>query len=78
MASSDQPIRGFVALTAGGSAAPMGRLFVVNCTVAGNVVVVMQDGSSHTIAVEEGYSAFPYQVRSVTSATATATYANGL
>lgn len=78
MSSSDQPIRGFVALTAGGGAVSVGRIFVVNATVAGNVVVVLFDSTSHTIAVPVGYSAYPYAVRSVTSATATATYANGL
>lgn len=80
MSASTQPVRGFVAVTAGATDFPAGRIFVVNCTVAGNVVIRMFDGSTHTIAVATGYSAFPYEVRGVTSSgtTATATYANGV
>lgn len=78
MSAENQPIRGFVALTAGGGDAAKGRLFIVNATVAGNVVITALDGSTHTIAVAVGYSAFPYAVKNVASATATATYANGI
>lgn len=80
MSSAEQPIRGFVAITAGATDFPVGRLFIVNCTVAGNVVIRLFDGTTHTIAVAVGYSAYPYGVRGVTSSgtTATATYANGI
>lgn len=78
MSADNQPIRGFAVLTSGGGNAPVGRVFVVNATVAGNVTVTMRDGSSHVIAVPVGYSAYPYAVVAITATTATATYANGL
>lgn len=78
MSSSDQPVRGVQALTAGGGNKPVGRIFVINATVAGDVVVTFYDGTTHTIAAPVGYSAYPYAVKNVVSATATATYANGI
>lgn len=79
---ADEGITGFAALTAGDAQAFVtpGELFIVNCTVAGNVTVIGQDGSSHVIPVAVGYSAFPYRVKRVmtTGTTATATYANGM
>lgn len=78
MSADNQPIRGFVALTAGGGDVAKGRLFIVNCTGAGNVVITARDDSTHTIAVAVGYAAYPYSVKNVVSATATATYANGI
>lgn len=78
MASDNQPIRGFVTLTAGGGAKPQGRIFRINATLAGDVIVVLHDGSTETITFPVGYSAYPYQVVSVTSTTGTATFANGL
>jgi hypothetical protein len=77
MASDNQPVRGFAVLTVGADG-PMGRLFVVNASVAGNVTVKLQDNSTHTFPVPAGYSAYPYQVRQVTATTATAVYSNGL
>lgn len=69
-----------VAMTAGDSQAFIGAgsLFRVNCTIAGNVVVVLEDGTEETIPVTAGYFAFPYRVQRVksTGTTATATYAN--
>lgn len=56
-----------------------GELFVVNCTVAGNVTVrLAASGATHVIPVAEGYSVFPYRVEGVntTGTTATATYEN--
>lgn len=57
---------------------PVGRLFAVNCTVAGNVTVRLRDATTHVIAVTVGYHAFPYAVIGVntTGTTATATYSN--
>lgn len=80
MSASTQPIRGFVAITPGATDFPVGRLFRANCTVAGDVVLRMQNGSTETITLPVGYSAFPYAVRGVTTSgtTATATYANGM
>ncbi len=80
MSADTQPIRGFVAITAGATDYPVGRIFQANCTVAGDVVVRMFNGSTETITLAVGYAAFPYAVRGVTVAgtTATATYANGL
>lgn len=79
MSASTQPIRGVKALVADTVAMP-GRLFIANCTVAGNVTVIFDDGSTHVIALTTGYAAFPYSVAQFTSAgtTATATYANGI
>lgn len=75
---ADIPIKSFYAITPGTSA-PLGQVFVVNCTVAGNVVVRMSGGMNHTIPVAVGYSVFPYEVETVVVAgtTATATYENG-
>ena len=78
MSSAEQPIKGFRALTID-TLAPEGRLFVANCTVAGDVSVTMRDGSTHIITLVEGYQAFPYGVKrfNTTGTTATATYENG-
>jgi hypothetical protein len=72
------PARGAKALTANDTEGPMGHLFAVKCTVAGDVSLTLQDGSTHVIGVVVGYSTFPYCVRKVNSSgtTATATYAN--
>lgn len=74
----DAPLQGSLAMTAGGSAVAPARAFRINCTVAGNVVVTLADGSSETIAAPVGYSIYPFAVTQVVSAgtTATATYAN--
>ena len=76
----ERGIQRSVAMTASDTAAliPAGNLFRVTCTVAGNVVVLLEDGTTETIAVSAGYFVFPYRVRRVnsTSTTATATYAN--
>ena len=77
--ADDSPIKGAVAITASNSTiTPVGRLFVVNCTVAGNVTVRLRDATTHVIAVDVGYFAYPYAVIGVntTGTTATATYAN--
>jgi hypothetical protein len=72
----DSPLQGSVALTVAAAAVQPGRAFRINCTVAGNVVVTMADGSSETIAAAVGYTILPFAVTVVASATATATYAN--
>lgn len=77
MANENQPIRGFAALSIG-TDGPIGRLFIVNATVAGNVTVKAFDNSTHIIAVPVGYTTYPYNVRQVTASTATAAYANGI
>lgn len=77
MSADNQPIRGFRDLVVGTDGS-IGRLFVVNATVAGNVTVKLFDGSTHVIAAPVGYSAYPYAVRQVTVSAATATYANGI
>lgn len=77
MSAENQPIRGFKDLAVG-SDGPVGRILIVNATVAGNVVLKMFDGSAHTIAAGIGYAAYPYAVRQVVSTTATATFANGI
>lgn len=78
MSGDNLPIRSVYVITPG-TAAPHGRVFIVNCTVAGNVTVTLYGGMNHTIAVAVGYSVFPYSVTDVVVAdtTATATYANG-
>lgn len=79
MTAITHPIRGVKALTID-TEAPVGRLFIANCTVAGNVSVTLYDNSTHIIALEVGYATFPYAVRkfNTTGTTATATYANGI
>ncbi len=77
----ERGIQGAVALTASDAASAMtapGTLFRVNCTVAGNVVVLLENDTTETIAVPIGYFTFPYRVKRVnsTNTTATATYAN--
>jgi hypothetical protein len=80
MSAAEQPIKRFIAITAGATDYPSGRLFIVYATVAGDVVLRMWGGGTHTINVAAGYSAFPYAVVGVTTSgtTATATYANGI
>jgi hypothetical protein len=78
MSGDNLPISSIVAITPG-TAAPVGRVFIVNCTVAGDVAVTMWGSGTHVIPVQVGYSVFPYKVIGVVagSTTATATYANG-
>lgn len=78
MSGDNLPIRSVNVITPG-TEAPAGRLFIVNCTVAGNVTVTLLGDTNHTIPVAVGYSVFPYSVTNVVVAdtTATATYANG-
>lgn len=45
-----------VAVITPGTAAPQGRVFIVNCTVTGNVNVTFLNGQSHIIPVAIGYS----------------------
>jgi|JI10StandDraft_1071094.scaffolds.fasta_scaffold97393_4 hypothetical protein len=79
MSGDNLPIRGVAVITPG-TAAPQGRVFIVNCTVAGNVNVTFLNGQSHIIPVAIGYSVFPYSITNVavSGTTATATYANGM
>lgn len=79
MSATEQPIRGMRALTIDTPASP-GRVFVANCTVAGDVRVILRDGSAHVITLATGYATFPYSVQqfTTTGTTATATYANGV
>lgn len=77
--ADESPIRGRKAITAHdtNSISP-GRLFAVHCTVAGDITIRLRDASPHVIAVDVGYSAFPFAVIGVntTGTTATATYSN--
>lgn len=67
-----------VPITAGSTNYETGELFIANCTVAGDVNVRLESGDTHIITVAEGYNAFPYRVKGVTTSgtTATATYSN--
>ena len=78
MSGDNLPIRGVSVITPG-TAAPAGRVFIVNCTVAGDVNVAFQGGMNHLITVAVGYSVYPYMITTVvvSGTTATATYANG-
>ena len=78
MSADGMPIRSTGELTVDEDA-PAGRVFIANCTVAGDVTVVFLGGSTHVIAVDVGYSVFPYSiVRFTTAGTdATATFSNG-
>lgn len=70
--------QGSAAITAGGFAT-MGnpRALFVNCTVAGNVSVVLEDGSTLVYPVPVGATILPLAINKLNSAgtTATATYA---
>ena len=79
MSGDNLPIRGVAVITPD-TPAPPGRVFIVNCTVAGNVTVTFFNGQTHVIVVAVGYSVFPYMITNVTvsGTTATATYANGM
>ena len=61
------------ALTIGVSAA-VGRALLINCTVAGNVTVAMQDGSYLTFSVGVGTTLLLFSVSQVSSTTTTATF----
>lgn len=80
MIVEERGIQRAIALTAGDTTpfAPCGALFRINCTVAGDVTVVLEDGSTEVIAAPVGYFTLPYRVKRVntTGTTATATYAN--
>lgn len=78
MSGDNLPIRSVYVITPG-TTAPHGRVFIVNCTVAGNVNVTFYGGMNHVIPVQVGYSVFHYSVTTVavSGTTATATYANG-
>lgn len=73
------PFTSVVAITAHDSnQVASGRQFNVVCTVAGNVKVTLDDGSTFTFPVAVGLSVFPWAVKQVfvTGTTATATYSN--
>lgn len=53
---------------------PLRGLFM-NCSVAGNVVVTLTDGSTLTIAAQVGVFVLPLAVQEVVSETATCTFA---
>lgn len=76
----ERGIQRSVSMTASDTAAYIqaGNQLRINCTVAGNVTVVLEDGTTEVIAVSPGYFTFPYRVKRVnsTGTTATATYAN--
>ena len=78
MSGDNLPISSVYVITPGTNA-PAGRVFIVNCTVAGNVNATLAGGMQHVIPVAVGYSVFPYKVTTVVASgtTATATYANG-
>jgi hypothetical protein len=73
---TEPSISGVAAITVGAGAIATGRQLAVNCTVAGNITVTFQDGSTYTAPVGVGLTIFPWSVSGVASATATATYAN--
>jgi hypothetical protein len=50
------------------------RALAINVTVAGNVTIELQDGSTMILTLPVGYYVLPYQVIEITAATATATY----
>lgn len=76
MSCYDHALRGAVVITVGATDFPVGRYLAVNATVAGDAVLRMFDGSTHTINVAIGYTTFPYAVRGITSAGATAVFSN--
>lgn len=77
--ADESPIKGRKAITPHDTnVMSSGRLFAVNCTVAGDVTIRLRDASTHVITVAVGYSAFPFAVIGVntTGTTATAVYSN--
>lgn len=71
-------VQGVVAISGLGVTVTPGRALAVICTGAGNVAMQFPDGSSITVPVAVGYSAFQFAVVQVLAAgtTATATYYN--
>ena len=63
-------------LPVGGSAVSAGRMLAINCTVAGNVTIMLSGGTLHTFPVVAGYTVLPYAVTQVTTSTATAVFSN--
>jgi hypothetical protein len=61
-----------------GNIVKAGKAIEINCTVAGNVSMLMTDGSTHVVPVNVGLSRLTDEVLRVnaTGTTATATYAN--
>lgn len=61
-----------------GTVYPAGRAVIISCTVTGNIVVKLADGSTMTLAVPVGLLEFTWaSIGIVTSGTtATATYYN--
>lgn len=77
----ERGIQRSVTMTASDAASAViapGTLFRITCTVAGNVTVLLEDGTTEVIAAALGYFTLPYRVVRVnsTGTTATATYAN--
>lgn len=81
LAVIERPYRGSRVLTpsdVAGNIVKAGKALEVNCSVAGNVSVLMTDQSTHTIPVNVGLSIFTYEVLRVnaTGTTATAIFNN--
>lgn len=72
----NQPYTGMFAMTVDSTYAP-GRAVRLNCTVAGNVSLLLLDGSTETYVAATGYAVLPLAVTKVASSgtTATCTYA---
>lgn len=73
----DAPYTGSIALTVGVAAAA-GRVILINASVAGNVSLLLADGSTLVVPVNAGLTLLPFKVTQVNSGgtTATATYTN--
>lgn len=76
--ANNAPYSGVVALTPGTPTASLGRSIGIVCTVAGNVSLTLQDGSTYVVPVAVGFQTLPFAVTQVNTSgtTATATYAN--
>lgn len=74
---SPRPYRGSVAIVVGTDQTPRNGIQIV-CTVAGDVSLKMEDGSTNVVPVATGLTILPYAVQTVNAAgtTATATYRN--
>jgi hypothetical protein len=75
--TGERAFQGMVAIVPGTDQAPA-RGVAITCTVAGNAVFKLADGSQLTVPVDTGLAILPLAVRTVVVAgtTATATYAN--
>lgn len=71
------PAGSTLALTAGGAVVQQGRAIVIQCSVAGNVVLKFPDSTTITLAAQANtLYELNWAIVQVVSATATATYNN--